>query len=135
MHRTKSPLTPTNHKELSSPRYSGGSAGKKFSCNARYAGDRSERSSGVGNGNLLQDSCLENLMDRGASQTTVHEVSKSQTVLKGLNMPRAIQSTKVEKLWLRGTAPNLLLFFSSSNSHCSKLRLVILQGVWGADST
>ena len=74
-------------------------------------------------------------MDRGASQTTVHEVSKSQTVLKGLNMPTDIQSTKVQKLWLRGTAPNLLLFFSSSNSHCSKLHLVILQGVWGADST
>ena len=39
----------------------------------------SEGSSGVGNGNLLQYSCLENSMDRGAWQTTVHGVAKSQT--------------------------------------------------------
>ena len=32
-----------------------------------------------GNGNPLQYSCLENSMDRGAWQTTVHEVAKSQT--------------------------------------------------------
>ena len=30
---------------------------------------------GGGNGNLLQYSCLENLMDRGAWQATVHGVS------------------------------------------------------------
>ena len=30
-------------------------------------------------GNLLQYSCLENLMDRGAWQARVHRVSKSQT--------------------------------------------------------
>ena len=30
-------------------------------------------------GNLLQFSCLENPMDRGASRTTVHGVAKSQT--------------------------------------------------------
>ena len=35
---------------------------------------------------------------------------QSQTLLKGLNMPTDIQSTKVEKLWLRRTAPNLSLF-------------------------
>ena len=28
----------------------------------------SERSPGVGNGNLLQDSCLENSMDKGADE-------------------------------------------------------------------
>ena len=37
------------------------------------------RSPGGGNGNQLQDSCLENLMDRGTWQATVHRVSKSQT--------------------------------------------------------
>ena len=31
------------------------------------------------NGNLLQYSCLENSMDRGAWQATVHGVTKSQT--------------------------------------------------------
>ena len=37
------------------------------------------RSPGVGNGNLLQYSCLENSMDRGAWQATVHGVPKSRT--------------------------------------------------------
>ena len=32
---------------------------------------------GVGNDNLLQYSCLENSMDRGARQTTVQRVAKS----------------------------------------------------------
>ena len=31
-----------------------------------------ERSPGVGNGNLLQYSCLENSMNRGARRATVH---------------------------------------------------------------
>ena len=35
------------------------------------------RSLGVGNGNPLQYSCLENSMDRGAWQSTVHRVAKS----------------------------------------------------------
>ena len=39
------------------------------------------RSPGGGNGNLLQYSCLENPMDRGAWQTTVHGVAKNQTQL------------------------------------------------------
>ena len=34
---------------------------------------------GGGNGTPLQYSCLENLMDRGAWQTTVHGVAKNQT--------------------------------------------------------
>ena len=34
------------------------------------------RSPGEGNGNLLQYSCLENPMDRGAWQATVHKVAK-----------------------------------------------------------
>ena len=37
------------------------------------------RSPGEGNGNPLQYSCLENTMDRGAGQATVHGVTKSQT--------------------------------------------------------
>ena len=37
------------------------------------------RSTGVGNGNPLQFSFLENSMDRGAWQATVHGVAKSQT--------------------------------------------------------
>ena len=39
----------------------------------------SGRSPGAGNGNPLQYSCLENPMDRGAWQATVHGVAQSQT--------------------------------------------------------
>ena len=39
---------------------------------------------GGGHGSLLQYSCLENPMDRGAWWATVYRVTKSQTHLKGL---------------------------------------------------
>ena len=50
---------------------------------ARDAGliSGSGRSSGVGNGNPLQYSCLENSMDRGAWQATAHGIEKSQIQL------------------------------------------------------
>ena len=49
---------------------------------AYYAGDLgsipgSGRSPGEGNSNPLQCSCLENPMDRGACQGTIHGVTKS----------------------------------------------------------
>ena len=42
----------------------------------------SGRSTGGGNGNARQYSCLGNPMDRGAWRATVHRVTKSQTRLK-----------------------------------------------------
>ena len=42
---------------------------------------KSGRFLGVGNGNPLPYSCLENSIDREAYQTTVHETVKSQTCL------------------------------------------------------
>ena len=39
----------------------------------------SGRSPGGGNGHLFQCSCLENLMDRGAWQATVHRITKRRT--------------------------------------------------------
>ena len=45
----------------------------------------SRRSSGGGHGNPLQCSCLENPMDRGAWQATVHRVTKSGTQVKQLS--------------------------------------------------
>ena len=42
---------------------------------------RSGRFSGGGHGDPLQHSCLGNPMDRGALQSTVHGVAKSQTCL------------------------------------------------------
>jgi len=46
----------------------------------------SGRSPGGGQGNLLQYSCLENPMDRGAWWAMVHKVAKSRTQLKQLSM-------------------------------------------------
>ena len=54
--------------------FSGSSVVKNPPANARDAG----RSPGVGNGNPLQYSCLQNSMDRGAWQATVHGVTKSR---------------------------------------------------------
>ena len=61
--------------------FSGGSEGKASACNAGDPGSIPGlgRSPGEGNGNPLQYSCLENAMDRGAWQATVHGVTKSQT--------------------------------------------------------
>ena len=43
------------------------------------------RSSGGGNGNPFQYPCLENPMDRGAWQATVHGVAKSQRGLSNFH--------------------------------------------------
>ena len=63
---------------------------KNLSANAGDAGDPGSilglgRSPGEGNGNPLQDSCLENPTDRGAWWTIVHGVAKSRARLKGLS--------------------------------------------------
>ena len=65
-------------------RLSGGSVGKESTCNAGDAGDvgsvpRSGKSPGEGSGNQLQYSCLEDPMDLGVWQATIHGVTKSQT--------------------------------------------------------
>ena len=62
---------------------SNGSDGKASVYNAGDPGSipGSGRSPGEGNGNPLQYYCLENPMDRGAWQATVHGVAKSQTGL------------------------------------------------------
>ena len=46
----------------------------------------SGRPPGVGNGNPLQYSCLENPMDRGVWQATVHGITTSQTGLSDLTL-------------------------------------------------
>ena len=57
-----------------------GSVSKESACNAGDLGSipGSGRSPGERNGNPLQYSYLENPMDRGAWQTTVHRVAKSR---------------------------------------------------------
>ena len=59
------------------------SDGKESACNAGDQGSipESGRSPGEGNVSLLQYSCLENPMDRGAWWATVYGVTKSWTQL------------------------------------------------------
>ena len=63
--------------------FPGGLDGKESAYNARDPGLNPGlgRSPGEGNGDPLQYSCLENSMDGGAWQATVHGVTKSQTQL------------------------------------------------------
>ena len=63
---------------LSSMDFPGGSDGKESACNAGDLGLilGSGRSPREENGNLLQYSCLENSMDRGAWRPTVRGVTK-----------------------------------------------------------
>ena len=60
---------------------------KNLPANARDAGDvgsipRSGRSPRKGDGDPLQYSCLDSLMDAGAWRATVRKLQKSQTGLK-----------------------------------------------------
>ena len=61
--------------------FPGGSEVKASACNAGDLGSIpvSGRSPGEGNVSPLQYSCLENPMDEGAWQATVHGVANSQT--------------------------------------------------------
>ena len=64
--------------------FPGGLDGKASAYNARDPGliPGLGGSSGEGNGNPLQHSCLENPMDGGVWLATVHGVAKSQTQLR-----------------------------------------------------
>ena len=63
--------------------FSDGSDSKEYACNAGSLGSIPGlgRSPGEENGNPLQYSWLENPKDRGAWQSTVHGVTKTQTRL------------------------------------------------------
>ena len=75
-----------------------GSAGKE-SPNARDLGSipGSGKSPGEGNYYPLQYSCLENSMDRGAWQATVHGVTKSQKQLSNFHFHEALKHAKKKK--------------------------------------
>ena len=81
-----------------------GAVVKNLPANARDTRDMgsipwSERSPGVGNGNPLQYSCLENPMDRGAWWATVHGVTKSQTELTmSMNVESLLRYFKISYL-------------------------------------
>ena len=73
---------------------------RNLPANAGAAGDTGSipmlgKSPGGGNGNPLHYFCLENPMDRGAWQATVHEITKNQTQLKA-HMRAQIMSNTVQ---------------------------------------
>ena len=63
--------------------FPGGLDGNRFACDAGDLGPIPGLggSPGEGNGNPIQDSCLENSMHRGAWQATVHRIAKNTTRL------------------------------------------------------
>ena len=77
--------------------FPGGSEGKESACNV---GDCSlipgmGRSPGERNGNLLQYSCLKNLMDRGAWQAAAHRVAKESDTTEQVSTARSGQSRQL----------------------------------------
>ena len=62
--------------------FPGGSGSKRSACNAGDPGliPGLERSTGEGNGNQLQYSCLENPMDRGALQAIESDTTEQLTL-------------------------------------------------------
>ena len=66
-------------------RFPGGASGKESSCQLQKTQETLGSSPGLGrfpgggNGTPLQDSCLENPMEEGAWQATVHGITKSRT--------------------------------------------------------
>ena len=74
--------------------FRGGSDGKESACSAEHPGSipGSGRSPGEGNGNLLQYSCLENPMDRGAWWATVRVVTKELNTTERLSTEQKLFS-------------------------------------------
>ena len=84
----------------------GGSDGKE---SARNVGDMGSipglgRSPGEGNSDPLQYSGLENSINRGAGQATVHWVAKSRTRLSDFHFHESLKGSKSRKEGHGGTA-------------------------------
>ena len=104
--------------------FPGSSDNKESACNEGDPGSipGSGRSSGEGNGYLLQYSCLENPKDRGARWATVHGVTKSWTewvsntftfftfiLSKGSVMPKRRQDLRMRLSWRMQCSPRGVL--------------------------
>ena len=72
------------------------------------------RSPGEGNGDLLQYSCLENPMDRGAWRAMVHRVAKSRTWLKQLSLNECFRKQSEKKLLNESICEKITLHFGDS---------------------
>ena len=103
--------------------FPGGSEVKASASNAGDLGSipGSGRSPGEGNGNPLQYSCLENPMDRGAWEATVHGVAKSQTRLSDFTTINFCLSTIVSYFLL------ILFHFPSAKSSHLQMLVNLLQ--------
>ena len=79
--------------------FPGGSDGKESACNAGDPGSipESGRLPGEGNGNPLQYSCLENIMDRGARYVIVHGIAKSHTRLSNFTVISLSEELNIDK--------------------------------------
>ena len=104
--------------------FPGAPSGKEPACQCRRLKRHKfdlwvRQSPGEGNGNPLQYSCLENPMDRGTWQATVHGIAKSQTWLKQLSMI----SFRIDwfDLAVQGTLKSLLTVQSINSSMLSLL--------------
>ena len=97
---------------------------KESACNIGDPGliTGSERSSGEGNGNSLQYSCLENPMDRGDWQGTVHGVIKSQTQLSDWTEPHVCACMHLCSLIL----PSFLLLWKNWFPECRESYFPVL---------
>ena len=87
----------------------GGSDGKGSDCNAGDLGliPRLGRYPGEENGKALQYSCLENSIDRGPWQATVHGVAKSQTQLRDFSFHFNIRAGRICHYYLVAEDPEL----------------------------
>ena len=95
-----------------------GSASKESACNAGDLGSIPGlgRSSGEGNGNLLQHSCLVNPIDRGTLQATAHGVAELDT-------------TEELHFSLCMVPIYVYLFFNQIKEPTTRNRGILLQGV------
>ena len=110
-----------DHTQVILSGFPGGWDGKESTC---YVGDLGStsglgRSPGEGNGYPLQNSCLENSMDRGTRQALVHGVAKSWTQLSNFHFHLFMLPTS----WHPGSASRQHLgspqVFSGSHSFTS----------------
>ena len=98
-------------------------SGKNLSPNTGDARDMgsipgSGRSPEAGNGNLLQYSCQENSVDKGAWRATVHEVAKSPQGCRELDMTEHTQmGTKTVSLERLSTELESVLRSSTAEPH------------------
>ena len=88
--------------------FPGGTVGKEPTCQCRRCKrlgtiPGSGRSPGGGHDNPLQNSCLKNIMDRGAWWATVHGVRKSQTWPSPPRTAHQSMESATIALWATGT--------------------------------